>query len=226
MDYSFLKLHWPFSLMICGSSGCGKTTLTIQIVENINEYSTFTPEKIYLIYSEMQPLYRELRSKSPCPVVLVQGLDKDFEPPPRCLLIIDDLQNTGDKDVIRQLFTVKSHHKNVSVLYLVQNLFDKDPRHRTISLNANYIALFRNPRDASQIVHLAKQMRPDNPGAMQMAYKHATKQPHSYLFLDLRQATPDWARLRTSVGPVSKLIRSFVYCERNDLEAVYFPLRK
>jgi hypothetical protein len=33
---------------------------------------------------------------------------------------------------VASLFTKKSHHRNISVMYIVQNLF----HHRTISLNA------------------------------------------------------------------------------------------
>ena len=46
------------------------------------------------------------------------------------------------------------------VIYIMQNLFDQHKEHRTISLNAHYLVIFKNPRDGSQIVHLAKQMYP------------------------------------------------------------------
>jgi hypothetical protein len=45
------------------------------------------------------------------------------------------------------LFTKKSHHRNISVMYIEQNLFHKGKNHRTISLNAHYMVLFKNPRD-------------------------------------------------------------------------------
>ena len=47
---------------------------------------------------------------------------------------------------------------NVSVVYLTQNVFDKNKYARTISLNAHYLVLFKNPRDASQF---ARQMYPN-----------------------------------------------------------------
>ena len=224
MNFDFLTLKWPFSMMIAGGSGCGKTTLTADIVENIDVYSDVRPERICLIYSEMQPIYDVIAQKAPCPVDMVRGLTADFDPPPRSLLVIDDLQGSGDKEAIRQIFTVKSHHKSVSVVYIVQNLFDRDPKHRTISLNAHYIVLFRNPRDMSQIVHLAKQMFPANPKVMTDAYKNATRRPHSYLLVDLKQDTPDWGRLRSSVGSLSPLRRAVVYAEGAALPARPYPL--
>ena len=48
---------------------------------------------------------------------------------------------------------------------------------RTISLNAHYLILFKNPRDASQINHLAKQMYPTKSKFMVEAYRDATLPP-------------------------------------------------
>ena len=213
MDGSFLTLAWPWTCLMAGPSGSGKTTLTSDMVKNISVYSNFTPKKVYVIYKEMQPLYQSL--SAPCSIQFVQGLADDFKHEADSLLIIDDLQISADKRVIGELFTVKSHHANCSIIYLVQNLFDKDPRHRVISLNSNYIVLFRNPRDRSQIEHLGKQML--NSQLIKFAYKRATGEPHTYLFIDLKQSTPDWARLRGSIGPVSKLVRAVIYCHLNDL---------
>ena len=47
-----------------------------------------------------------------------------------------------------------------SVMYIVQNLFHRGKHHRTISLNAHYMVLFKNPRYVSQIMALAHQMYP------------------------------------------------------------------
>ena len=57
---------------------------------------------------------------------------------------------------VASLFTKKSHHRNISVMYIVQNLF----HHRTISLNAHYMGLFQNLTNVSQIMALAHQMYP------------------------------------------------------------------
>ena len=57
---------------------------------------------------------------------------------------------------VTNLFTKKSHHCNTSVIYLVQNLFPKNMESRTISLNSQYIVVFKNPRHVSQMTTLAK----------------------------------------------------------------------
>ena len=58
------------------------------------------------------------------------------------------------------LFTKGSHHRNLSVIYIVQNLFHQGKGNRSISLNSHYLVLFKNPRDKLQILTLAKQMYP------------------------------------------------------------------
>jgi len=71
------------------------------------------------------------------------------------LLILDDLMSETN-ELVANVFTKISHHRNVSVVYLTQNLFDKNKYARTISLNAHYLVLFKNPRDATQFATLAK----------------------------------------------------------------------
>jgi hypothetical protein len=60
---------------------------------------------------------------------------------------------------VSQIFTKISHHANVSVVYLTQNIFYASKENRTITLNAQYIVLFKNVRNKSQIAFLARQMR-------------------------------------------------------------------
>ena len=62
---------------------------------------------------------------------------------------------------VANIFTNGSHHRNISVAFLVQNLFHKNKHIRTISLNAHYMVLFKNPRGASQFASLARQMYPN-----------------------------------------------------------------
>jgi hypothetical protein len=56
------------------------------------------------------------------------------------LIILDDLMDETDQRVT-SLFTKKSHHRNISVMYIVQNLFHRGKHHRTISLNAHYMVV-------------------------------------------------------------------------------------
>ena len=56
---------------------------------------------------------------------------------------------------IVDIFTKGSHHRDLNVFYITQNLFHQGKGQRDISLNASYIIYFKNPRDKRQIKHLA-----------------------------------------------------------------------
>jgi len=70
---------------------------------------------------------------------------------------------------------------------------------RTLSLNAAYLVLFKNPRDKLQITTLGKQMNPGKTDQFLHKYEAAVKRPYGYLFLDLKPNTPEEYRLRTNV---------------------------
>lgn len=62
----------------------------------------------------------------------------------RTLVISDDLIAETDNHVIK-LFTKASHHHNISIVDIVQNLF-KNKKNQTITLNAQCIVLLKAKR--------------------------------------------------------------------------------
>ena len=113
---------------------------------------------------------------------------------------MDDLMTITD-DRVADIFTKISHHRNLSVVYLTRNLFNKNKLTRTLNLNSHYIVLFMNARDANQVANLARQMYPGNSTFMIEAFKNATSSPYGYLFMDLKQETDDKLSLRTVIFP-------------------------
>ena len=87
------------------------------------------------------------------------------------------------------------------MLYLVQNLVPKNKEIRTISLNYQYLVVFKNSRDTSQMSHLARRMYPGRINFEQEAFKDTTSVPYGYLLVDLKQDTPEDMRLRTAIFP-------------------------
>ena len=100
-----------------------------------------------------------------------------------------------------QLFTKWSHHRNISVILITQNLFHQGNHCRTISLNAKYIVLLKNTRDKNQFTYLARQVYPEESAGLYEAYLEATKEPHGYLVLDFAHDTDDLLRFRTHIFP-------------------------
>ena len=167
------------------------------------------PEKITWCYGEWQEAYAKTDLTH---VRFKEGLPTEsmFEATTRNLIVIDDLMTETDERVTT-LFTKKSHHRNTSVLYLVQNLFPKNKESRTISLNTHYMVVFKNPRDATQMSHLARQMYPRRTKFALDAFKDATTVPYGYLYIDLKQDTPEDMRLRACIFP------------DDDVQYVYLP---
>ena len=167
------------------------------------------PEKITWCYGEWQEAYATTNLTH---VRFEEGLPTAdmFEATTRNLIVIDDLMTETDERVTT-LFTKKSHHKNTSVLYLVQNLFPKNKESRTISLNTHYMVVFKNPRDATQMSHLARQMYPRRTKFALDAFKDATTVPYGYLLVDLKQDTSEDMRLRACIFP------------DDDVQYVYLP---
>jgi len=61
--------------------------------------------------------------------------------------------------------------------------------------------IFKNPRDVTQIAHLAAQMYPGKSKYMIESYRDATSAPFSYLLVDLKPDTDEKLRLRSNVFP-------------------------
>jgi hypothetical protein len=110
--------------------------------------------------------------------------------------MLDDLMDETDQRVA-SLFTKKSHRRNNSVMYIVQNLF----HHITISLNAHYMDIFKNLTEVSQIMALAHQMCPRRTQSFLEAFPRPTARPHGYMVIDIKQNTPGILRLRTFIFP-------------------------
>ena len=116
------------------------------------------------------------------------------------LLVLDDFMSQVNQD-ISDLFTKYSHHRNISVIFLTQNLFYKGQHTRTMSLNTHYIILFKNPRDGTQIMTLARQMYPKNSKFLIEAYNDAVNRSYGYLLIDLKPSSEDRLRIRTNILP-------------------------
>lgn len=205
MDQGFDgRLQHPFSLVVSGPSNCGKTFFVKNVIENASKAISHSVDNIVYIYSCWQPLYNQLLKTRDINFVngLPESLCDDVLLPPdkNNLLIIDDLMNDASNNIeVQNVFTKYVHHRNLSCIYLVQNLFIQGKSSRTISLNTNYLALFKNPRDKYQITLLARQMFPGNTKYFLEAFNDATSSAYGYLLIDYKAKTPDFLRLRTGL---------------------------
>lgn len=209
---TFYQLKHPFTKLITGPTQSGKSFFIERLLNNLSYMMDYPPEEIIFCFGEWQSAYERL-NKNIQNIRFIEGLPNEeilLTNGSRKLIIIDDLMQETDERVTK-IFTKGSHHRNLSVIYIVQNLFSKNKEHRTITLNCHYFVIFKNPRDISQVVRLASQMYPKNTRFMLDAYKMATTEPHSYLFLDFKQDTPDQLRLRSHIFPSET---NYVYIQK------------
>lgn len=191
-----LRFAHPFTCIVAGPTSCGKSSFVVKLLHKGLECINVEFAEIIWCYSEWCPKIPELGGKISFQKGL-EDLERVDNSKPR-LIVIDDLMNETDSSVVN-LFTRGSHHTNTSVIFITQNIFHQSKGQRDISLNTHYLVLFKNPRDAAQILHLARQIYPSNPKFIQEVYIDATKRPHGYLLFDLKQATPENSRIRTNI---------------------------
>jgi hypothetical protein len=208
------RLQHPFTCIVAGPTSCGKTQFVKRLLAAKDTMIHEPPKNIIWCYSEYQPAYVELTSQVPG-ISFVEGIPQtlleDLDTSVPNLVVLDDMMCESGKDKrVTNLFVRGSHHRNLSVIYIVQNLFYHGKESRTLSLNSHYIVLFKSPRDATQVGILGKQMFPGNSKFMHDAFRDSTKQPYGYLLIDLKPATEEQYRLRTCIFP-------------NETQYVYLP---
>ena len=105
-------------------------------------------------------------------------LTKLFGPMRRGVLVLDDLMEEGVQDKrVLDLFTKDSHHRNITVLYLTQDLFPTRKFSKTINRNANYIVAFKNPQDQTGMRTILLQTFPDRWRQLLRLFKRFTLRP-------------------------------------------------
>jgi hypothetical protein len=104
----------PFTALVVGPTQSGKTVFTFKFIREARKLIHPPPEKIVYCYGEFQPIFSDYKS-----VTFHDGLPdlKQFDGKYPTLLVIDDLMSETNQSV-SNIFTVISHHRNVSVMYL------------------------------------------------------------------------------------------------------------
>lgn len=217
----FYFIH-PFTAIVAGPSGCGKSNFVTNFIKYVKDICNREFTQITWCYDEMQPLYNlpNVNYHEGIPdLSMFDGKDAQ-------LVIIDDLMRESDGRIV-DIFTKGSHHRNLSVFYITQNLFHQGKGQRDISLNSSYIIYFKNPRDKTQIRYLSRQVSPDNSKFIEDAYKDATKEAHGYLMIDLKQDTNDMCRIKSKIFPPDEYCivyvptKEYKYLKNHQISVIY-----
>ena len=196
----------PSSVLIVGPSGSGKTVFTTRLLTDNVDLFASRPSAIHYCYGLWQKSFETLKKKGvtfSAGVPTEKDLDKWF--PRGGLLVMDDLMTEGNDKTVLDIFTKHSHHRNITVLYLCQDMFPPGKFAKSISRNAHYIVAFKNPRDQLGMRNVALQAFPSKWQNVLDAFRNATSRPFGYLVLDLHPASGDDRRL------VSRLLKEEGY---------------
>lgn len=185
----------PSKFIIAGPSQAGKTCFALQTLRWIPELfeDARCAQNVVYFYHQDQPAFRRFRKENivhewrnhlPTSEEIMQ-LASPFTKIGGSFVVIDDFGQKITLDTV-ELFTRISHHSNVVIMLLQQNLFSQINGFRDISLSSTYTVLYKNPRDSSQITALAKQIAPGNTRYVVDIFREATKKPHSYLLFGKR----------------------------------------
>lgn len=198
IDIHEIQFKHPFCMTVAGPSQCGKTHFVSELLKCYNNLFTPAPSKLIYCYSEWQDQFETIRVNVPI-AVFHQGLPDYIGDIEDAVIVIDDLMSEciDDKDILH-LFTRGSHHRNISVIFMIQNVFPQGKYARSISLNSHYLVLFNNPRDKSQIKYLSRQLYPNDSKFFNEVFEEAvTSQNYGSLIVDLKPNTSNALRLRS-----------------------------
>jgi hypothetical protein len=207
-----LKFQIPFCAVIAGQSGSGKTSLLIKILLHQKDLFHPNPASVLYCYGHYNSAIPQLQKMG---VTVSVGIPTDeqikgLHRP--ALLLLDDLmmQLNSKREILADWFTRKSHHENLSIIFLVQNLFEKSMK--IVRDNSHYIILLNSPSAALQIRSLGQQVFPGNLKFFMSSYKQAVSdKKFGYLLIDLHPVSDSRLRLRTSLF------------KENDFQTVFIP---
>lgn len=190
-----LRIKSHSTITISGPSQSGKSTLVESLVKERDFIFTEPITKVIWCCSF-------LPNKRIDGVSYYSGLPNDILDlvQPNSLLIIDDLMSElKNSHLLTGIMTKAVHHLPMTLIYITQNFFHKSNDGKTRRLNTNYLILFKNPQDKTQVDYIGRQMYPNDKLFLTLAYDDATRYPFSYLLIDSNQSTPDEIRVRTNI---------------------------
>lgn len=199
VDESEKKFKLPFGCIVSGPSSSGKTTWLLRFLEHYREMVEPIPQSVLYAYGEYHDNVPVLERAG---FTTYPGLPDDdtlrqMEKP--LLLILDDLMLASSEQYLSNLFTKKSHHQKIGVIFLTQNLFDKNLK--VARNNSQYIVLMRAPNSMSGITSLGKQLFAGKLPMFLNAYEQATDPLYGYLLIDMHASSDSRIRLRTDIFP-------------------------
>ena len=198
------RIIHPFTLIVSGGSGVGKSEWVLQLLDKRDNLLNTSIEYILWCYGQQTKRLQYISEKYKDKVTLIEGIPDNFETYINSsragLVVFDDLmQEAVSSKVMSELFTKQSHHLNLSVVLVLQNIYAEGKVRKTLYRNAHYLVLFKTPLDYSIVYSLAQKINPKKSQRFLNMFKRATSEPYGYLFIDGKAHTPDKIRFRYDI---------------------------
>lgn len=204
-NYNEIKIDIPFSSVIIGSSGAGKTKIAYNLYTSINAFT-----HVYLYVKDLdEPIYKYIIDRleklgkrlGTSLVTYSSNIDdvplvEEFDQTTNNLCIFDDVmldkcpkiknQKNGN-DKILDIY-IRGRRQNISVLYIAQSYYNIP---QVIRKNANYVFVKKisTVRDLKGI--LSEYQLDRDPKTVMQYYKDSLLIPNSFLMIDLKTQNPN-----------------------------------
>lgn len=196
----------PFTMVLAGPTQSGKTCFVEKLLKCPQYYIIPPPERIVWAYGiKNEAQMDKLQKASPLPIEFIDYLPdvNEFSISQNNLLVIDDMMSEAAQNrKISDLFTKGCHHRNISIIFITQNLFHQGKHMRDIHTNTTYTVLFGNLRDSSFLNTLTQHSFGKEHGSLlRSAYRDSCSRPYGYLLIDFHPTTPQAYRFTSGIFP-------------------------
>ena len=199
-----IRFKTPFTCLLAGPTQSGKTSVIFNILRERHIMMDVPTDNIIYFYNRWQPSFTRFKEENIVTdwigelpsIELLEEMTSPYKNGNGSIIVIDDFMTQLNSD-ISDLFTLLCHSNRISIFLLTQNVFSKNPFFRTISLNSQYVFIFKNSRDSSQITNYARQFAPTNTRWVVEAFRTCTKSAYSYMMFDHHNKTEEEVRVRS-----------------------------
>ena len=195
-----LKFTLPSVTQIIGPSLSGKSTLMFEILSKKDELFNQKTGMIFYCYGTFSHNYPKVKELLGDNITFISGLPTEDQVKKWSLssshqgsviLVLDDLMaEISVSSACQAMVTRLTHHCNLGLFILSQNLFQKGPVYRCLSLNTHYFIFCQTRRDHAQLLYFGRQLFPLRPNLLYSSYLKATDGlKYGHLRVDLHPAS-------------------------------------
>ena len=197
LNFDSVKIRHPSTMMIIGSTSSGKSYFTREYIQYYTDHTDFEKSKVkcmwcYGVEESLVPIDGvEMAFHHGIPS---EETISDTNPD---IVVFDDLaREIASAKTVSDFFTRLSHHLKITFIFILQHAFLKGLNF--ISANCHIFVFLKSPRTFQQLDYFIRQT-PLSREHVKNSYIKATKEPFSYLLIDLTPSSQDHLRVRSRI---------------------------